>query len=304
MFGKLKKLNSEKELKELLQFTFSGFTPSELPLPASNDLPICTEPPTREETAEAIAAMKTNRAAGLDCAITAEALQGGDDQMIDTIHALCSEVYANMSPPKHWVSNVIIPLPKKGDLSQMTNYRGITLMSTAAKVYNKILLNRIRPHLDPLLRKNQAGFRLGRSCAHQIHILRRIMEGFREHQLPLIATFVDFKKAFDSINRSVMFSVLLHYGIPETLVNAIQVLYTNSSSSVMVDGSISKPFSVTTGVLQGDVLAPFLFIILVDYLLLRSTDGDSGVLTCPRKSSRYPAKVLNDLDFADYIALL
>ena len=79
------------------------------------------------------------------------------------------------------------------------------------------------------------------------------MEGFREHQLPLIATFVDFKKAFDSINRSVMFSVLRHYGIPETLVNAIRVLYTNSSSSVMVDGSISKPFSVTTGVLQGGV---------------------------------------------------
>ena len=78
----------------------------------------------------------------------------------------------------------------------------------------------------------------------------------------------------------------------------------NHSRPVMVDGSISKPFSVTTGVPQGDVLAPFLFIILVDYLLLRSTDGDSGVLTCPRKSSRYPAKVLNDLDFADDIALL
>ena len=103
-----------------------------------------------------------------------------------------------------------------------------------------------------------------------------------------------------------MFSVLRHYGMPETLVNAIQVLYTNSSSSVMVDRSISKPFSVTTGVLQGDILAPLLFIILVDYLLLRSTDGDidSGVLTCPRKSSRYPAKVLNDLDFADDISLL
>ena len=115
----------------------SGFTPSELPPLASNDLPICTDPPTREETAEAIAAMKTNKAAGLDCAITAEALQGGGDQMIDTIHAFCSEVYTNMSPPKQWVSNVIIPLPKKGDLSQMTNYRGITLMSIAAKVYNR-----------------------------------------------------------------------------------------------------------------------------------------------------------------------
>ena len=84
----------------------SGFPPSELPLPASNDFPICTDPPTREETAEAIAVMKTNKAAGLDCAITAEALQRGGDQMIDTIHAFCSEVYTNMSPPKQWVSNV------------------------------------------------------------------------------------------------------------------------------------------------------------------------------------------------------
>ena len=141
--------NEEQLLEEWKNYfssllnNYSGFTPSELPLPASNDLPICTDPPTREETAEAIAAMKTNKAAGLDCAITAEALQGGGDQMIDTIHAFCSEVYTKMSPPKQWVSDVIIPRLKKGDLSQMTNYRGITVMSIAAKVYNKILLNRI-----------------------------------------------------------------------------------------------------------------------------------------------------------------
>ena len=62
---------------------------------------------------------------------------------------------------------------------------------------------------------------------------------------------------------------------------------------------------MTTGVLQGDVLAPFLFIILIDYLMLTAIkDTDSGVLTHPRQSRRYPAKVLNDLDFADDIALL
>ena len=282
----------------------SGLAPSEIPTPADEDLPICTDPPSREETAEAIAAMKVNKAAGLDCAITAEALQGGGDQMIDTIHAFCSEVFTTLSPPRQWITNVIIPLPKKGDLSLMTNYRGISLMSIAAKVYNKILLNRIRPHVDPLLRSNQAGFRPGRSCAQQIHILRRIMEGFKEYQLPLTVTFVDFKKAFDSINRSVMFSVLRHYGIPKAVVSAIQVLYTNSSSAVMVDGGISESFDVTTGVLQGDVLAPFLFIILVDHLLGKACEADSGVVTHPRQSRRYPAKSLNDLDFADDIALL
>ncbi|XP_068703873.1 uncharacterized protein [Montipora foliosa] len=73
----------------------------------------------------------------------------------------------------------------------------------------------------------------------------------------------------------------------------------------MVDGSISDPFEVSTGVLQGDVLAPFLFMILVDFLLTKATsDIDSGVVTHPRRSRRYLAKVLNDLDFADDIALL
>ena len=81
------------------------------------------------------------------------------------------------------------------------------------------------------------------------------MEGFKEYQIPLTVTVVDFKKAFDSINRTAMFSVLQHYGIPKPIVNAIQVLYRNSSSAVMVDGSISEPFDVTTGIRQGDVLA-------------------------------------------------
>ena len=77
-------------------------------------------------------------------------------------------------------------------------------MSIAAKV-NTI---RIRPHVDPFLRKKQAGFRPGRSCARQTHILRRVIEGFKEYQLPLTVTFVDFIKGFDSINRTTMFSLV------------------------------------------------------------------------------------------------
>ena len=121
------------------------------------------------------------------------------------------------------------------------------------------------------------------------------MEGFKEYQLPLTVTFVDFKKAFDSINRTTMFLVLQHCGIPETTVNAVQVLYSNSSSAVIVDGSISDPFDVTTGVLQGDVLAPFLFIILVDYLLGKASGLDSGVVTFTRQSRRYPARAQSQL---------
>ena len=156
-------------------------------------------------------------------------------------------------------------------------------MSIAAKVYNRILLNRIRPVVDPVLRQNQAGFRKGRGCAHQIHILRRIMEGALNQQLPLFVTFIDFRKAFDSIDRRMMFAILRHYGIPEKIVRAIRVLYDNSRSSVFVDGLLTEEFEVTTGVLQGDVLAPFLFIIIIDFLMTNAEEGH-GFVTHPRRS--------------------
>ena len=75
------------------------------------------------------------------------------------------------------------------------------------------LLNRIYEPVNALLRPEQAGFGCGRSCTEQIHTLRRIMEGFYKKQLPLISTFVDFKKAFDSVDRTRMSEISCHYGI-------------------------------------------------------------------------------------------
>ena len=153
---------SDKDLLAEWQEYFSsllnndnGQVPFDLPQPAAQDLPIHDHPPTLEETLETIRQMKTNKAAGFDCAITAEALQDGGDAMADVIHCFCAEVYSNLTPPDQWITSVIVPLPRKGDLSLMTNYRGISLLSIAAKVYNKMLLNRIRDEVDPILRKNK-----------------------------------------------------------------------------------------------------------------------------------------------------
>ena len=195
----------------------------------------------------------------------------------------------------------------------MTNYRGISLTSIAAKVFNRVLLNRIRRPIDALLRKNQAGFRTGRSCIQQIHILRRIMDGAESDKIPLFITFIDFKKAFDSIDRGMMFAILRHYGIPEMITNAIRVLYDHSTSRVYINGQVSDPFDITTGVLQGDVLAPFLFIIVIDYVSKRSAKefgyqthkgNPSHCDRAARATTRAIDRRVNDLAFADDIALL
>ena len=83
-------------------------------------------------------------------------------------------------------------------------------MQIAAKVFNKIIINRIIEAVDAILRQNQPGFRRGKSCGNQIHVICSLLEGPNDKQLPIYITFVDFKKAFDSINREIMFKILRH----------------------------------------------------------------------------------------------
>ena len=115
------------------------------------------------------------------------------------------------------------------------------------------------------------------------------MEGASSKDIPIFITFIDFMKAFDSIDREMMFAILRHYGIPEQIVSAIRVLYDDSTSRVYVEGEFSEAFKITTGVLQGYVLAPFLFIIVIDYVSKQSEE-DFGYVThkgsAPRTSQR------------------
>ena len=115
----------------------------------------------------------------------------------------CNVVY-NQNPKDRWMKGCILPFPKKGGLGLAKNYRGRTLTSIAAKIYNALLRNHIEPKIDNILRKNQNGFRRNRSPTSQILTIRRILEGVRAKILLATLIFVDFTKAFDSIHRGKM----------------------------------------------------------------------------------------------------
>ena len=193
----------------------------------------------------------------------------------------------------------ILPFPKKGDLGLAKNYRGITLTSIAAKIYNALLRNRIEPNIDSILRKNQNGFRRNRSTTSQILTIRRILEGIRAKNLQVTLLFVDFTKAFDSIRRGKMEQILLAYGLPKETEAAIMILYRNTKVKVRSPDGDTEYFDIVAGVQQGDTLAPYLFIICLDYVLKTSIDKirENGLELTKKRSRRYA-------DYADDIALL
>lgn len=293
--GRLKALNPSDRISTwknhfatLLGATSTSTTRAPVSTVIQDELPINTDDFTLDELRCCIKSLKNNKACGLDD-IPAEVWKA---QILDQeLLGFCNKTL-NGDKPEIWSASGIIPIPKTGDLSDPANYRGISLTPIAAKVYNTLILNRIQPHIDPLLRPNQNGFRKGRGTTSQILTIRRIIEGVKSKSLKSVLTFVDFKKAFDSIDRSMLMDILRAYGIPEKIVRAINIMYTDTIAKVLSSDGETDFFKILAGVLQGDTLAPFLFIIVVDYVMRSSVDGyeDLGLTITEGRTTRLPRK--------------
>jgi len=132
--------------------------------------------------------------------------------------------------------------------------------------------------------------------------LRMVMEECRNAiDSPLVITFIDFCKAFDSIKWTYLSAILKLYGVPEPLVQAIMSV--NYGTTVRTADGSSESFPLTTGVLQGDTLAPYLFIFVLDYIMRKAIpDPDIGFPL--GKGAKRTATYLPDLIYADDIAAL
>ena len=150
------------------------------------------------------------------------------------------------------------------------------------------------------LREEQAGLRPDRSCrpTDQIATLRIIVEQSIEWNSSLHVNFVDYEKAFDSLDRETLWKIVRHYRVPMKLVNMIKNSYEGMSCRVIHDGQLTNNFEIRIGVRQGLLLSPFLFILAIDWIMKTETKG---------KRNGIPLKMLtplDDLDFADDLALM
>ena len=169
---------------------------------------------------------------------------------------------------KEWTEAIIIRLYKnKGDKRVCDNYRGISLLAVAGKVFTRIILNRIQASLDRKLMEEQAGFRSRRSTMDQVFILKMVMERSREFNQPLHLCFIDLKKAYDSVNRTALWRVCRAYGLSQKIVRMLQLLYEDTSAQVRIEEDVSDSFIMETGVKQGCILSPILFNIYIDYIM-------------------------------------
>ena len=207
-------------------------------------------------------------------------------------------VWTEEKAPTDWKRGLIVKLPKKGDLTRCGNWRGITLIPTTAKIMGKIIVQRLAKEVDKHMRDEQAGFRAGRGTTEQIFILRNILEQAIEWNSNLYTCFIDFEKAFNSVHRDTLWNIMKHYGIPDKYIRLVQCLYDDSECAVITGSGTSEWFKIKSGVKQGCNMSWFLFLLVIDWIMKRSTaDNTTGIRW--NMTSK-----LDDLDYADDIALL
>ena len=133
------------------------------------------------------------------------------------IHKLIISIWNKEELSEEWKESIIVPIYKKGDKTDCSNYKGISLLSTTYKLLSNILLSRLIPYAKEIIGDHQCGFRRNRSTSNHIFCIRQILEKKWEYNEPVHQLFIDFKKPCDSFRREVLYKMLIEFSIPRKL---------------------------------------------------------------------------------------
>jgi hypothetical protein len=233
---------------------------------------------TREELEQQLRKLKRKKAPGRD-GIQNESWIYGTEREVDRLLEIMNGVWKGEGFPQEWKEGIICPIYKKGEKNTASNYRGITLLNTAHKVYAMIVKERLMKEMNErgALPDEQAGFRKGRGTMDNVYILNHIIGNeIKKRGSKIYAFFVDLKAAFDNVERDLLWEYLRKKGINEHLVTKIEEIYEETISRVRVDGRVSECFKTYKGVRQGCPLSPSLFAAFIGDIEEMFRKGQAG----------------------------
>jgi hypothetical protein len=204
--------------------------------------------PSASEIEVAIGKLKRYKSPDVD-QIPAELIRAGGETLRSEIHKLIKLIWNKEEWPQQWKESVVVPIHNKGDKTDCSNYRGISLLSTSYKILSNVLLARLTPYADEIIGDHQCGFRRNRSTTDQIFYIWQILEKKWEYNSTVHQLFIDFKKAYDSVRGEVLYNVLTEFGMPRKLVELIKMCLKETYSTVGVKETYS---TVRIGKFQSD----------------------------------------------------
>lgn len=233
--------------------------------------------PREREVEEAIKTLKNNKAPGEDL-INAELFKYGGNSLKLELHSLICKIWQQEKMPTEWETALICPIHKKGSKTDCAKYRGICLLNVAYKILTKVIAKRLEPFAESIIGDYQCGFRSGRSTTDQIFTIRNIMEKCYEYNIPVHQLFVDYKEAYDSIERPYLFETLHVLGVPAKLVRLVEMTLKKTRGKISLAGAKSREFNVARGLRQGDALSCMLFNLTLERVIRKIEINPGGTL--------------------------
>ena len=200
----------------------------------------------------ALGSITKKKASGGD-GIPVELFQILKDDTVKVLNSVCQQIWKTQQWPQDWKRSVFIPVPKKGNAKECSNYHTIAVISHASKLMLQILQARLQQYVICELPDVQAGFRKGRGTRDQISNIHWIIKKARVPE-NIYSCFIDYAKAFDCVDHNKLWKFLKEMGISDHLAYLLRSLYAGQEATVRTGHATTDWFQIGKGVRQGCIL--------------------------------------------------